>query len=184
MTAPHIVFVRCVWDREAAPFTMPGVRHFDLHFGPEPGYPYGRKGRALLGAWRQLQNDRCTGMLIMDADVVVDPLDVAVMLGTVGVNPGDVWTAPIRLWPASTLRPSWVWGHWDERGPSQERCEAPTFFSFGFTYVPRRVIDQAARMGLERWTFPGVDGKMSKAARAARVPIRVVDGCQPKHMHY
>lgn len=184
MTAGRVVFVRVVWNGDAIPFRMPGVRSFDLHIGPEPGYPYGRKGLALLGAWRQLQTQQCTGMIVMDGDVVADPLDVAVMLDTIGRYPADVWTAPIRLWPASTQRESWIWGHWNGQGPGQQPCPDPTFFSFGMTYLPRRVIDQAAAMGLARWTFPGVDRRMSKAALAARVRIRVVDGCQPKHLHF
>jgi hypothetical protein len=180
----RVVFVRVVWDKQAVPFRLPGIRMFDLHVGPEPGYPYGRKGLALLGAWRQLRTEHCTGMVVMDGDVVIDPLDTAVMLETVGRYPDDVWTAPVRLWPASTQRESWVWGHWNGQGPSQQPCADPTFFSFCFTYIPRRVIDQAASMGLDRWTFPGVDRRMSLAARAARVPVRVVDGCTPKHLHY
>jgi hypothetical protein len=139
---------------------------------------------ALAGAWRQLETSRCTGMVVMDADVAADPLDVSAMLETCGRRPDQVWTAPVKLWPASTQRETWVWGHWDAAGPSQQPCAEPTFFSFGMTYLPRRVIDQAVKMGLEEWTFPNVDGKMSAAARAARVPVGVVDGCQPKHLHY
>ena len=180
----RVVFVRVVWDRQAIPLKLPGVRLFDLHIGPEPGHPYGRKGAALAGAWRQLATRQCTGMLIMDADVAVDPLDVSVMLNAIGNEPGAVWTAPVKLWPESTQRPSWVWGHWDDTGPSQQPCEQPTMFSFGLTYLPRKAIARAIRDGLERWTFPGVDGRMSKAAVAARVPVRVVDGCWPKHLHF
>jgi hypothetical protein len=182
----RVVYVRVVWSPDPPiPFTMPGIRHFDLAVSPEPGYPYGRKGLALLGAWRQLQTSQCLGMLVQDGDVVVDPLDVSVMLETAARFPEVVWTAPVRLWPRSTQRESWVWGHWDRTaGPSQQSCPEPTFFSFGFTYIPRRVIDQAATMGLDTWTFPGVDRKMSLAAAAARVPVRVADGCQPKHLHY
>lgn len=176
--------MRTVWNGDAIPFSMPGIRHFDLHLAPEPGYPFGRKGLALLGAWRQLRTDQCSGMLIQDGDVVVDPLDVAAMLETVRGRPELVWTAPVRLWPASTQRTSWVWGHWAAAGPTQQPEPNPTFFSFCYTYLPRRVIDQAARMGLDKWTFPGVDKRMSQAAQAARVPVRVVDGCTPKHLHY
>jgi hypothetical protein len=179
-----VVYVRVVWDHQAGPFTMPGVRILDLHVGPEPGAPFGRKGRALAGAWRQLKTGQCAGMVIQDADVAVDPLDVSAMLDTVFRFPELVWTAPVRLWPASTQRESWVWGHWAEGGPSQDPCPEPAFFSFGLTYLPRAVLDKAVTMGLERWDFPGVDRRMSLAARAAGVKIRVVDGCQPKHMHY
>jgi len=184
VTARRVVYVRVVWDHQAAPFTMPGIRAFDLHIGPEPGHPFGRKGLALAGAWRQLKTGQCAGMVIQDGDVAVDPLDVSVMLGTAFRFPELVWTAPVRLWPASTQRESWVWGHWAGGGPSQDPCPEPTFFSFGLTYLPRKVLDKAVAMGLERWHFPGVDRRMSLAAQAAGVKIRVADGCQPKHMHY
>lgn len=182
--AARVVFVRVVWDRQAIPLHLPGVRMFDLHIGPEPGWPYGRKGAALAGAWRQLGTRQCTGMLIMDADVAIDPLDASVMLQAIGQAPDVVHTAPIRLWPESTQRPSWVWGHWDADGPSQQLCDAPTSFSFGLTYLPRRAIDRAIRDGLERWTFPGVDGRMSRAAAAAGCPVRVTGNCWPKHLHF
>lgn len=180
----RVVFVRVVWDRQAIPLRLPGVRMFDLHIGPEPGAPYGRKGAALAGAWRQLGTRQCSGMLIMDADVAVDPLDVSVMLQAIGNEPGVVWTAPIRLWPESTQRASWVWGHWDDKGPTQGECDKPTFFSFGLTYLPRKAIARAVRDGLERWTFPGVDGRVSKAAAAAGIPVKVLWSCQPKHLHF
>lgn len=180
----RVVWVRVVWDRQALPFKPPGVRFFDIHVGPETAHPVGRKGLALAGAWRQLETKQCTGMVVMDSDVAADPFDVAAMLETCGRHPDMVWTAPVKLWPASTQRTSWVWGHWDAAGPSQRPCAEPIFFSFGMTYLPRKVIDQAITMGLESWTFPNVDGKMSRAARAAGVPVRVVDGCQPKHLHY
>ena len=180
----RVVFVRVLWDRQPSPLEVPGIRHFDLRVTPEPAWPYGRKGLALLGAWKQLRTRQCTGMLIQDGDVAVDPLDVAVMLQTVGRYPGQVWTAPVRLWPRSTQRDTWVWGHWGAAGPSQQPTPEPTFFSFCFTYLPRRVLEHAERAGMENWTFPGVDRRMSLAARAAGIPVRVVDGCQPKHLHY
>jgi hypothetical protein len=180
----RVVFVRVVWDRQAYPLKIPGVRMFDLHIGPEPGAPYGRKGAALAGAWRQLATRQCTGMLIMDADVAVDPLDVSVMLQAVGNQPEVVHTAPIRLWPESTQRRTWVWGHWDASGPGQADCPEPTFFSFGLTYLPRKAINRAVRDGLKEWTFPGVDSRVSRSAAAAGVPVRVVENCWPKHMHF
>ena len=180
----QIVFIRVIWNGSAGEFRMPGARWFDLHIGPEPGYPFGRKGLALDGAWRQLRNRQCAGMLILDGDVVIDPADYAAMLEAVHGEPSAVHVAPVRLWPASTMRESWVWGHWCGAGPSQELCLAPSRWSFGFTYLPRRLLYAAHRAGLQKWAFPGVDLRMSQTARNTGIPARVVQECQPKHLHY
>jgi hypothetical protein len=182
----EFVIVRVNWDRTALPFHMPGaVRWFDLHVGPEPGRPFGRRGLALQAAWEQLGNKGCCGMLVMDGDVQIDPLDLAAMGDAIAARPRTVLIGPVRLWPASTQRESWVWGHWrSPHGPTQEMTPNPNRWSFGFTYLPRRLLEAAARDGLADWSFPNVDVKMSDCATRHRVPARVVEGCHPKHMHY
>jgi hypothetical protein len=114
--------MRVNWDRTAPPFHMPGaVRWFDLHVGPEPGYPFGRRGLAIARAWEQLGNRKDAGMLMMDGDVAIDPLDLAAMGDAIAQTPKMVLVGPVRLWPASTMRESWVWGHWKApHGPTQE----------------------------------------------------------------
>jgi hypothetical protein len=182
----EFVFCRVNWDRTAPPFHMPGaVRWFDLHVGPEPGHPFGRRGAAIAGAWRQLGNRGDAGMLLLDGDVAIDPLDLAAMGDAIPQTPRMVLVGPVRLWPASTMRPDWVWGHWKAGpGPGQEMVTRPDRFGFGFTYLPRALIERAIRAGLEEWTFPNVDMKMADAARAGRIRARVVEGCHPKHLHY
>lgn len=180
-----VVFVRVVWDRSALPFRMPGTRWFDLHVGPEPGAPFGRKGKAIAAAWRQLATPAAAGMLLLDGDTAVDPADYVAMMDAVEAEPGAVHVAPVRLWPASTQRESWVWGHWENgAGPGQQLEARPDRFTFGFTYLPRRLLALAAAAGLARWEFPGVDMRMSQTAARHRIPARLVDGCHPKHMHY
>jgi hypothetical protein len=182
----EFVIVRVNWDRTALPFHMPGrVRWFDLHVQPEPEHPFGRRGLALAGAWGQLGNRDCCGMLVMDGDVEIDPLDLGAMGDAIAEYPRDVLVGPVRLWPASTQRESWVWGHWrSPTGPTQEMTMRPNRFSFGFTYLPRRLLEAAVRDGLAGWAFPTVDVEMSDCAKRHRVPARVVEGCHPKHMHY
>jgi hypothetical protein len=184
--AVEFVIVRVNWDRTALPFHMPGaVRWFDLHVGPEAGHPFGRRGLALAAAWERLGNRECTGMLVMDGDVQIDPLDLGAMGDAIAAAPGNVLVGPVRLWPASTMRPSWVWGHWrSPHGPSQEMIMNPNRWGFGFTYLPRRLLAAADAAGLREWEFPNVDMEMSQLAARRRIPARVVQGCHPKHMHY
>jgi len=160
-----------------------GVRLHQLSYGPEPGYPFGRRGLAIASAWDQLRTGAAAGMLLLDADVAVDPWDFAAMLAAVDREPDAVHTAPIRVWPASTTRGAWTWGHWAGQ-PSQDPCADPEYFSLSFTYLPERLVASCVKAGLRKWTFPIVDSRISEQARAARIPARVVDQAAPKHLHY
>jgi hypothetical protein len=173
--------VRVDWDRTALQYKLP-LFH-SLRIGPEPGFPFGRKGLALAGAWRQLSGRRTDGLLILDGDVAADLIDLAAMRAAIHVEPDAVHTAPVRLWPASTHEASWVWAHWD-REMTQEENWAPRRFSFCFTYLPRRLIDASVKAGLETWTFPHVDRLVSAAAEREKIPVRVVKGCAPRHLHF
>lgn len=180
----QLVFVRVNWNGTAIRFNMPGTRWFDLAIGPEPGYPFGRKGLALDAAWLQLANAKCCGMVVLDGDIAIDPIDYAAMVAAVDLEPAAVHAAPVRLWPASTQRESWVWGHWCGDGPSQDYCSAPDRFTFGFTFLPRVLLERARAAGLRKWTFPGVDLKMAQVAKHNGIPVRMVPDCHPKHLHY
>jgi hypothetical protein len=173
--------VRVDWDRTALPYKLPGFH--TLHLGPEPGYPFGRKGAGLLGAWNQLSTPTCDGMLLMDGDVAADLLDLAAMLAAIHVKPDITHVAPVRLWPATTRQDGWVWGHWED-DMTQAPVDNPRRFSFCFTYLPRRLISACARAGMEGWTFPQVDRLVSLECRKQRIPVNVVDGCTPKHLHF
>jgi hypothetical protein len=178
-----IICVRVVWDRKAIELGQLPARLHTLHIGPEPGYPFGRKGLALASAWSQLQMSNEAGMLLLDGDVAIDPYDLGLMLGSIDTEPGAVHTAPVRLWPRSTMRDDWHWAH--HRGqPSQEHCPDPLYFSFSFTYLPRKLLAACVRAGMRRWTFPTCDARVSATAKDSHVPVRVVENCQPKHLHY
>lgn len=188
-----IVCVRVIWDREhfwpmpVIRYTAGGVNHAikftPVHFGPESGWPVGRKGAALAGAWKQLGGD-ADGMLILDADVAVDPQMVVTMMSAIGGDPESVWTAPVRIWPVSTMRDGWVWSHWETEA-SQQVDEVANWFSFCFTYVPRALLDHCVRGGrLASWTYPRVDASMARAARNLGIKGRVVQECFPVHLHW
>lgn len=174
--------MRVNWDRTARPF--PHLRHFyDMHVGPEPGAPFGRKGLVLSHAWRQLAGPKMSGMLILDGDVAIDPGDYSAMLQSVHEAPHLIHVAPVKIWPVSTKRAGWIWAHWRDE-PGQRLELAPRWFSFGFTYIPRELIVQADRIGLRKWAYPGVDKQMSEVAQCYGIHARVVTGCWPKHMNY
>jgi hypothetical protein len=170
--------LRLNWDNTALPVKLKRFR--DVHIRPEAGYPFGRKGSQLAGAWRQLADAGTDGALILDGDVGVDMADVAAMNQAIASDPHRVWVAPARLWPTTSGQEDWVWAH--RRGPfSQEICPDPEYFSFCFTYLPRALM--AAR-GLDSWTFPHVDTRISEEAQRLRVPVSVVADCWPKHLHF
>jgi hypothetical protein len=122
-------------------------------------------------------------MLILDGDVVVDPLDIGAMFSAIHSDPESVWTAPVRIWPVSTHRQDWVWAHWDESA-SQVNDENPRWFSFCFTYLPGELLNAAIKKGMKGWTWPRVDSTLSKAAQQRGIKVRVVENCWPKHMHW
>lgn len=191
----NVTCVRIIWDRE--PFwPMPVIRYTadgrsyavkfsPVHFGPETGWPAGRKGAAIAGAWRQLgAGADADGMLLLDADVAVDPQMVIDMMTAIGSDPESVWTAPVRIWPVSTLRDGWVWSHWDQAA-SQQVDEVANWFSFCFTYVPRALIEHCLKGSrLQSWTYPKVDASMARAARDMGIKGRVVPDCFPVHLHW
>lgn len=162
---------------------LPGRWH-TLRLTPEPDWPFGRKGLALLRTWQQIQMSRQeAGMVILDGDVAIDPVDYQAMMGSITREPGAVHAAPVRLWPRSTQWKAWTWAH--HRGePSQNDCDDPTVFSFSFTYLPRALIEGCGRAGMAKWTFPTCDSKVTQIAAQLHLPVRVVRDAHPTHLHY
>jgi hypothetical protein len=182
-----ILFCRLIWDGHHVqfPLRISGVPMKDLHVAPETAAPFGRKGLAIASAWAQLQEPEMTGLLILDGDVVIDPYDYHVMYRAIEKEPDAVHIAPVRLWPISKSDiDGWAWGHCRDNHFTSAPTPDPDFFSFNFTYVPRRVVELAVKAGLKNWQYPQVDRMMSRTARLAGVPMRVVEDCQPKHLHY
>jgi hypothetical protein len=189
----EVTCIRLHWSPPgaAAPWVLPFVRYrdqnlrfFDIHIQPEPGYPAGRKGLMLSGAWQQMGRE-ADGMLILDGDVAIDPQICQAMMSAISTDDEAVWTAPVKIWPAGTMREDWVWAHW-EKAPSQVIDQAANWFSFNFTYLPRRLLDSCDKSltGLKSWTYPVVDASVSKHARKLGIPGRVVPDCFPVHMHW
>ena len=183
----EFMFLRVIWDAHHIhfPLRIVGANIKELHVVPETAHPFGRKGLALAGAWKQLATPEVEGVLILDGDVVIDPHDYMMMLVAIHQDPAAVHIAPVKLWPSSKNDlGGWAWGHCRDGKYGQELELHPDFFAFNFTYIPRVVMEMAVADGLRNWAFPEVDRSMSRSARKARVRMTVVEGASPKHMHY
>lgn len=180
------LFVRMNWDRTAPRLRLDLMRCLDLHYGPEPGWPFGRRGAAMESAWKHQAPPNAAGMLILDGDVIIDPHDYIQMVASVQLIPEAVHVAPVRLWPVSnTDSDRWVWAHWRDGNKTNEYVEQePDFFCFNFTFLPRRLLELCTKAGLKQWVFPSVDTRVSRVCRDAGIPVRVVPDCFPKHMHF
>jgi hypothetical protein len=186
-----VLWLRMIWQQK--PYTLerlrliPPIHVTNVITTPSPGHPVGQKGLDLASAWRQLSANSA-GAILLDGDVAVDPVMAAQMMTAVGNEPGSVHTAAVRLWPVSTGWDDWAWGHCgadERRSQLLEDVAEPCWFSFSFTYIPRRVMDAADRRdGLRTWHYPNVDRSMSLEAQRLNVPVRVVPDCYPVHLHY
>lgn len=179
----QIICIRENWNNTALNIPIPG-NFFMLHIIPSAEHPFGEKGKALAGAWKQLSNETIDGMLILDGDVAIEPGDLTNMLAAIHEHDKMVVIAPARIWPKSTKRKNWVWGHWSKDASQVIETENIHFFTFNFTYLPRTVIEQALTDGLADWSYPGVDKRMSETAVRANVPIFVAENVLPKHLNF
>lgn len=123
----------------------------------------------------------------MDNDVAADPDDLAAMLESVDERPGDVHTGLVKLWPASTGRPDWIWSH---RGGQlgapvahQDESQPVTYFATGLTWLPTRLL-QLSMIVLPGATFHEFDTTLSEVALRHGIPAHVVRQCRPKHLHF
>lgn len=180
----EIITVRVNWDNTAVPIKLPG-KFFEMHVDPSAEYPFGQKGKTIAGAWRQLNTDKnMDGMLIIDGDVAIDPIDYQNMLSAIHYHHDMVVVAPARIWPASTKRKDWSWAHWSVEPSQKLETENIRWFSFNFTYLPKKVLKQALTDGLRRWTYPVVDKSMSTAAFDAGVPVFVAEDVHTCHLNF
>jgi hypothetical protein len=179
----QVVLLRLDWDRTALPLRQ-AKAYYTAHISPEPGYLFGRKGLVIGSSWQQLAGRHTDGMVLLDGDVMLDPVDHRAMLDAIHEDPSCVHTAPVRIWPASTKWEDWTWAHWRTKASQRLETEGIRWFSFNFTYLPRALVEQAITAGLRSWAYPSVDSKMSRTAQRMGSPVRVVPGCWPKHLNY
>lgn len=101
--------------------------------------------------------------------------------------PDFVHVSVHKLWPASTMRPDWVWAHGKVDGLmhvlSQKMEPRADWFALGFTYTPGRLLD-LAEPHMFQWVFGQVDSGLSAVALQNRIPAFPVPKCRPKHLHF
>ena len=180
----EIIMVRVNWDNTALAIPTPGKFH-DLHVNPTTDYPFGEKGKVLANTWKQLNVDNnMDGMLILDGDVAIEPIDFTNMLRAIHDHDKMVVIAPAKIWPKSTKRKEWSWAHWS-KDPSQTlETDNIRWFSFNFTYLPKKVIEQAIQDGMVTWAYPRCDMRVSTAAFTAGVSVFVAQNVFPKHLNF
>jgi hypothetical protein len=178
----QLVTIRTIWNNQK--LNLPSMYGFrDIHMNSSDEYPVGRKGHVLARTWEQLADPETAGMLILDGDVAVDPLDCGAMGDAIKAHPEIVHVAPIRLWPASTHLETWVWGHgWGQY--SQGWTKKINWFTFGFTYLPARLIVLAITAGLADWHYPNVDKRVCAVANTHGIEVKLVNDCHPKHCNF
>ena len=154
---------------------------------PLPDWPQGRKGQATADAWADHRSITPAGLLVMDNDIAADPGDLAAMLEAVDQRPDAVHVGLVKLWPASTGRPDWIWSH---RGgtlgspiPHRVWLNPIAYFATGFTWLPSRLLDLASPQ-LRECTFPEFDVCLSEVALRHGIRTHSVPACFPKHLHF
>jgi hypothetical protein len=137
--------------------------------------------------WRQLRTGDAAGVIWQDPDVVADPDDLAALREQARDYPGWVHVAAHKLWPASTMRESWVWGHGVMDGDmpvlSQRMQPRAEWFALGLTYTPGRLLDLALPH-MPAWLFGQVDSGLGAVARQHGIAGRVCPQARPKHLHF
>ena len=144
----------------------------------------------MSSVWKTFADHKTTGITFYDGDVTIDEMDYRVMLSSIMEDPEAIWTAPVRIWPHRTNFPDWIWSHRRDLRPGddpltewQKDTDDPDLWSFGFTYIPARLMNTAIDNGLEEWVYPKVDVEMSLLAKKEDIPCKVVRGdCHPKHL--
>ena len=158
-----------------------------LDIWPTIGYPKGREALELSRLWKKLRDTDIPGVLLLRCDVAADPDDYEAMCAAAFLRPELVLTGLVKLWPASTGRNEWMWSH---RGGKLGNPEAtqldiifPAYFSLGFLYVPRRLMDLCFPAH-DDWAHGQMDVGMSEIALRNGIRTRVVYGATPKHLHF
>lgn len=158
-----------------------------LDVQPTDEYPRGQEAALLAILWSKLRMQDIPGLLLLGCDVAADPDDYEAMSSAVFLQPHDVHTGMVKLWPASTGRPDWMWSH---RGGTvgnpvagQHDVIHIAYFSLGFVFVPRRLLDRAFPAHAN-WKWGEMDVGLSEIAGRNHIRIHAVPDCTPKHLHF
>lgn len=158
-----------------------------LPVAPLDNWPHGRKALAMRDLWSKLRDAGTAGVLWLDPDVAADLDDLAAMQAAVDALPGAMHTGWVKLWPASTGRPEWIWSH--RAGsfgfPVAHQGEFTTvaYIATGFLWTPAELLELAWPTMLH-WRWEQVDVLLSELALAHDIGIYAAPGCNPKHLHF
>jgi len=154
---------------------------------PLPEWEHGRKALLMADLWEQLQDDRPPGVLWIDHDVASDPDDLAAMVEATSRWPDAMHTGMVKLWPASTQLPDWIWSHrggiLDYPVASQDESVPIAYVATGFLWTPARLLD-LTRPVMRLWRWEQVDVGLSELAWLHDITINGVRACRPKHLHF
>lgn len=181
MYIPH---VQIEWNHWRIASVAPDIR---LPIAPEPDAPRGRKATYMARVWANAKPAGALGIVWQDPDIVIDPDDYEEMMRAAKRAPDFIHVSVHKLWPASTMRESWVWAHGlvKDNVPvlSQQIAPRADWFALGFTYTPGRLLDLAAPH-MPAWVFGQVDTGLGAVARQNHIPAFPVPRCRPKHLHF
>lgn len=158
-----------------------------LDVQPDAEFPQGRKGLLSAELWRALSARGEAGVLWLDPDIAADLDDLASMRAAVNLSPQDVHTATVKLWPASTGRASWMYGHRLTGTVSelegQRWCQRPRYWTTSMVWTPSRLLDLALP-GLPERPWQGFDLWLNELSLAHDITAWAVHDCRPKHLHF
>jgi hypothetical protein len=158
-----------------------------LDIQPEPEYEHGREAKALSDLWISIRDTDVSGLLLLGCDVAADPDDYMAIAKAVQYHPQRVLTGMVKLWPASTGRNEWIWSHrggiYGAPEAGQHSVEYPAYFSLGFLWVPRQLLDLAFPEH-DDWRWGQMDVGLSEIALHSRIVAQAVTDCRPKHLHF
>lgn len=154
---------------------------------PEPDWPTGRAAAGRAEVWRQLAAEGAAGVLWLDPDIAADPDDLDRLSASIGTAPADVHTATVKLWPASTGRATWMFGHRVSEVVSDIEGQAwhqrPLFWTTSMVWTPARLLDLALPEMPDR-PWHGFDVWLNRLASSHDIPAWAAFGCRPKHLHF
>ena len=144
--------------------TMPGDEGEDYMYGT-----------GLAMAWSCRPHPDEPGMLVIEADLMVDPDDLECIEQAVQEQPRDVVAAPYVCWPVSTKL--------------AYPMTLPRFnhgvhvFGLGCTWLPAKLIESMFSE-LPKLTWTQLDIGFSKRAMEMGLTVRMPYGTSVKHAHY
>lgn len=174
----NILAVRYSWQKPSS-LPDPG-RFFEAVMTADAEHPHGRRGMWMSRCWKYGREHGADGMLCLDGDTAVDPVDVAVMCHAIDEDDKAVHTTPVRLFPPYG---DWTWAHGRDSYTQECVTEGINLFGFAFTYLPGPLLNTCVAVGLESQVFPEVNKFVSRIARQSGCRVNLVP-MSPTHLNW